>query len=183
MSVKKQILMASLMLAVLSVSVAGVGIATPYWKENPLVMQPGELKDVSLNLQNMVGDEEITLRAVLAEGSEIATITDSSLDYVLPAKSADTNVHLRIEIPNDARVGDVYKLRFSFTTVTPGESGALTLGLSIDKSFDVIIGEVREPAERERPAFGSTGYTLAVILIAIAVLIWWWLSQGKKRRR
>ena len=179
MNVKKQILMASLMLAVLSVSVAAVGISTPYWKENPLVMQPGELKDVVLNLQNMVGDKDVILRATLEEGSEIAEITDTNTDYLVPSKTADTNVHVRIKIPSDAQAGDLYKLRFSFTTVTSGESGAVALGLSIDKSFDVIVEEIREP---EKPAFSTTGYTLAVLVLAVLLLLWWWISQKKKRR-
>jgi len=183
MSVKKQVILTSLMLAMLSVSVAAVGIATPYWKENPLVMQPGELKDFTLNLQNMVGDKDITLRGELVDSGGVAEITDSNTDYLLRSQTADTYVHVRVRVPNDAKVGEIYTLKFSFTTVTQGESGGVALGLSIDKSFDVIVGEAVVEEETQPAGFGSDTYAITLVVLAILLLLWWWITQGKKRKR
>jgi len=153
------------------------GVSTPYWKENPLVMNPGEMKDVTLNLQNMVGDKDVAIRVSLMNGQEIATLTDSSNDYLVPIKTADTYVHIQIKIPQNVTLGSVYPVTLSFITITSGAGGAVSMGTGIEKSFDVII---QAPVEQQAPV--STTTILAIVVIVLLVIILWLLLKKKKRK-
>ena len=74
----------SILFVMASYQVSGFGVSSPYWDEKALVLSPGESKDIVLELQNMVGDEDIVLRAEVEEGSEIVTLVDEDLDYEVP---------------------------------------------------------------------------------------------------
>jgi hypothetical protein len=154
--------------------VSAFGISTPYWKENPLVMQPGESKDITFNLQNMVGDTDYTIHVVLMNNSNIANITDASDDYIVKAQTADTYVHMHIGIANNATIGTVYPITLSFATVTAGNSG-VSIGSSIEKSFDIVVGQ-----KIEKPGIPVAVWILIAIVIIIAAVVL--LTKKKKRR-
>jgi len=170
---------AFLLIAAVISSVSAFGIAMPYWKENPLIMQPGEAKDVALELQNMVGNSDLTIRVELLEGSDIATLTDSSMDYLVRKGTADTNVNLRVSIPSDEAIGTKHTITFSFSTVTSGATATgVKVGTSIEKSVDVITGEVKEK--------GIETWMWVVAVVAILIILILLIKPKKKaakRRR
>ncbi len=177
---KKGVMIFALLMAVcLSTSVAAFGISSPYWKENPLVMSPGESKEVHMTLQNMVGDEDLTVQAALVSGSEIATLTDESNVYEVKAGTADTKVNMDIVVPEDAMLEDSYNIVVSISTVTSSEGGGVSLGSAIDKSFEVII-EAPVP-EEEMPAYNTT--VLWTVVIVAALILLWWILQKKQRKK
>ena len=49
----------------LSYSVFAFGVSSPYWDENPLYLKPGETKEVTMILQNMVGEDDIKMTGEL----------------------------------------------------------------------------------------------------------------------
>jgi len=155
-----------LMLIALSIPlVMAFGVVTPYWKENPLIMYPGESKEVSFNLQNMVGDKDYAIRVALLESSNIALITDASTDYLIRAKTDTTYVHMIVSIPSDAAIGAVYPITMSFSTITAGNEG-VSLGSSIEKSFNVVIGK-----EIAKPAIPAYTWIIVAVIIVIIVLL------------
>ena len=175
---RKEIYLTTAILLVLATiaSVSAFGIVTPYWKERPLVMQPGETKDVSLELQNMVGSSDVTIRVELLAGNEIATITDPSTDYLVRQKTADTNVHLRVNVPSDTAIGSKYTITMSFSTVTSGATASgVKIGTSIEKSFDVVVGELTEK--------GIETWMWVVGAIAVLIILALLLKPKKKGRR
>ena len=44
-----------------SFTVTAFGVTSLYWDGNPLILMPGETREVSFTLQNMVGDEDLAL--------------------------------------------------------------------------------------------------------------------------
>ena len=56
-------------------NVSAFGITSPYWQERPLEVVPGETVDVYLELQNMLGEEDIT---VVAEGNFIQVLVNDA---------------------------------------------------------------------------------------------------------
>src|SRR3989338_9590465 len=74
------------------------GISSPYHKTNPLVLSPGESRDVIVTLQNMVGGRDLLVKAEIIGGNEIASIVDAKPEYLVPFGSANTEVKLRIAI-------------------------------------------------------------------------------------
>ncbi|MBS3160591.1 hypothetical protein J4213_02720 [Candidatus Woesearchaeota archaeon] len=93
------------LLVILSYSVDSFGVSSPYWDENPLYLNPGESKEFEMVLQNMVGDQDITVIAELNSGSEIASLMDESTTYNIPIGNSNTPVKIKINIPEDAKSG------------------------------------------------------------------------------
>jgi hypothetical protein len=173
---RKELYISAAMLFILAgivSSVAAFGIATPYWKENPLIMQPGETKDIYFTLQNMVGND-VTIRVALLEGSPIAELTDSNTDYLIRKGTSDTKVNMRVSIPADEAIGTTHTITLSFATVTSGvTAGGVSVGTSIEKSFDVIVGQVTKQGVQ----------TWMWIVGALAIVILILLLTPKKKKQ
>ena len=175
MRIEKSLYLGILALMLILPVAAAFGVSTPYWKENPLIMQPGETKEVSLNLQNMVGSEDLNVQVDLLAGQEIAKITDVSTVYPVKIGTADTYVHMTISVPKNATIGTKYTLTTSFTTVDSGQSAGVKMGTGMEKSFDVIVGEVKEGT----PSPIST--TAMAIIIALIIIVAIILLAKKKK--
>lgn len=148
----------------LSGSAFAFGVGSQYWKENPLAMHPGETKDVYLELQNMVGNEDLTMKARVINGSEIAQLSDSSDSYVVPAGTRDVKVNIKVSIPENAQPGDRYNVGLSFYTIKSSTAGQFNLGTGIDKYFDVVVEEAPEPSA------GSNNSSSPILWIVVALV-------------
>ncbi len=122
----------------ISASVSAFGVSSPYWEGNPLQMSKGETKTVYLNLQNMVGDEDVTVKAKVIEGSEIVSIKEDT--FVIKAKTSDTLVPVKITLPNDAEVGSIEKVKIEFKTISK-DKGGISMGTGMIVAFDVVTAE------------------------------------------
>lgn len=162
----------------LAVNVLALGVSSPYWSGNPLTMYPGETKTVSLELQNMVGSDDVALQASLIQGDEIAVLTDSDLIYEVPAGTKDTKVNIEVEIPENAQVGQEYSIGLSFTTVTPGQQGGFNLGSSIEQYFNVKVIEKTEGIEET--VWIDSWKILLVILVIVAVIVYFATRKKSK---
>lgn len=171
-----------LVLSIISISfAAAVAVTAPYWEGFPLIVNPGDVKNVALELQNMAGDGDITLRAELVSGSEIAKMTDKSHDYLIPLGRNDIKVNLQIKIPENASLGQKWGVGVSFKTVTSGGSEGVAMGIGIQKSFEVIVGPPQEkPKEKANVAWIWAGAVVIVIVLLVILLL---LSRRKKKRR
>ena len=181
---KKGVVILTLLLAVsFATSVAAVGVSSPYWKEHPLVLAPGQSSEFDMDLQNLVGGDDFIMKVSITGGEEIASIVGDT-EYDLKAGTI-SKVRVRVEAPVDAAEGDTYLVTLAFQTVTSGEGGGLQLGLAIEKSFKVDVEIPMEEKEEEtaqaQPAFNAT-YVGVVVIIAILVLLWWLLQRKNKRR-
>ena len=187
---------------VLSISiVTAYGVTAPYWKENPLRMKAGETRNIELLLQNMVGNEDIILRASILEGEEIATLIDKNLDYKVPFGERELKVKLEIKTPPDAQVNQEYIIHLFFKQVSEKEGGMLELATGVEKIIPVIIEEAQpttpqaQQAESQQPettpqapqktsepsAISLIGWIIAgtIILIIIIIII----KHKKKPKR
>ncbi|HVY01631.1 MAG TPA: hypothetical protein VHA12_02615 [Candidatus Nanoarchaeia archaeon] len=151
-------------------SVLALGVTAPYWDERPLNLAPGESKDIQFSLQNMLGDSDVTLKAALIEGQDIATLTDSNLEYTVPFGVKDMPVNMRISIPRSANNGDKYTVGVSFTTVTKSESGQFQLGSAFEKYFDVVV--------EGAPKNYTWIYVIAIAIVLI--LVWLFVRRSNK---
>lgn len=169
---KKYLIVASMMIALIAVSmVSAFGVSSPYWEGNPLSMPKGSVKTVNLNLQNMVGNEDVTVEAKLVEGSGITSLDETR--FTVPAQTSDIMVPLEISMPEDAATGDIKTVKIEFKTVSSDEGG-IAMGTGMTILFEVVASE--EVAE-------DNTAMVVTIVIAIAVLlaILWFLSRKKKR--
>lgn len=153
-------------------SVSAFAVSSAYWKENPIVVYPGETKDIQIILQNMAGTEDILAKAVILDGSEIAQITDAEDVYLVPL-GGKTTVNIRLSIPEDAEIEDTYdELRISFTTLAT-DAGGFGFGSGVERVFPIKV--VREPA----PEIASWIIYLAVGVLVALIIVFFVL---RKRR-
>lgn len=113
-------------------------VSSDYWSGNSLKLAPGESKEFSLILQNLVGTSDIKLKAGVVSGSEVLRILDSSDIYLVPA-GEKRNVNLRASIPIDAEPGQVYKAKIDFSEIKDSSKGEFGFGTAIGQSFDIVV--------------------------------------------
>lgn len=152
------------------------GVSSSYWRGNPVSVYPGEERVVDLVLQNMVGDEDIRVRAALVGGSEIAST--ETREYFVPAGTKDTAVPVTIRIPREVELGTTYVVTVSFETVTSGVGGGVAMGTGVDTSFDVVV--VAEPPQNS-PFSENYGLwiILAIVVIVLIAAVWIHLKRKK----
>ena len=135
----------TILLIGMSFNVIAFGVTSQYWKTRPLIMQPGETKDVSFSLQNMVGDEDVHLLAELKGDKKYVTLTDPSNRYVIPAKTKGVKVNFRITVPADTKIGTTFRVTITFLNAPDSTTQQVGIGTSIGKSLEVIIGNPEAP--------------------------------------
>ena len=156
---------AILLISILSIpNVLAFAVSTAYWEGSPLKIMAGETKDIQVVLQNMAGGEDITVKAKISEGEDIARIIDASDIYKIPL-GTKKEVNIQIKVPKDYKIGDIDAIKLSFTTLTTGAGGGFGFGSSIDKTIPVLIvnqkGETKEPIN----------IWLVVLFLVILILI------------
>jgi len=166
-SAAEKIIIPFIVFTILSISfVFASGVATPYWKGNPLTISAGKTETVYLTLQNMVGTEDITFRAKIINGSEIATI--ESKDYLVKAGTRDTQFPVKIKIQANETLNKTYTVTISFNTVASLAGGGVALGTGMDTSFDVqIVPETKE----EKPAKLPWLLIISILIIIVVIFI------------
>ena len=166
--------MTTIILIILSISfISAFGVSTSYWKGNPLLIAPGDTKTISLRLQNMGTEDDITIRAILTDGFEIASTEEKN--YLVRAETKDTEVPVKISIPPDTPLGTEYRVTVSFKTVTPGGTGGVVLGTAIDSSFDVLVSDV------EKTEKGNLNFIIGFVVLIAIIFILIAVSRRKKK--
>lgn len=174
--IKKKVISLAAIFLVLSIVLAGFasafGVGSEYWKGNPLRISPGETKTIHLTLQNMVGSEDIRIKAFLIEGAEIAKVEEK--EYLVRLGTKDTQVPVEISIPTDVELDDQYIVTLSFQTVTSGGTGTVALGTGIDTTFDVLVVEqapIEVPEVSSEETSEKTNLNNILVILVIIVLI------------
>lgn len=166
-----------------------LAITAPYWPGYPLTMNPGESIDLVYDIQNMVGEDDVTIKVEITEGKEIASLT--ALD-IYPVKIKDgISVPFKVSIPKDTPLGTKYKVTASFYSVSNDINKPVQLSTKVIKSFEVFIGQEKkanEPATQEvsgqqvkesKP--GSSSSTMIIIVILVILLVWFLLRKKRKK--
>jgi len=172
----------SLVFAIFLIGFAGAfGVSSPVWKDNPLIIFPGETKIIDLALQNMVGNENVTVRPTITKGLEIASTPNK--DYLVELGTKDTEVPITISIPLGVPVDSSYVVTVAFKTVVLGEGGGVSIGTDIDTTFDVLVVQAPPPEPSERLLILLLIIVIVVILILIFIFWIFRRRKVKKKRR
>ncbi|MEK6800804.1 MAG: hypothetical protein AABY05_02630 [Nanoarchaeota archaeon] len=155
-------------------------VGSSYWPENSLNMAPGETKIIDMRLQNIVGSEDENVRVVLEKGKEIAKVDEK--DYFIPLGTSDAKVSIQISIPEDITVGTKYPVTLSFTGVNSNSGEGVSLGVSYNVDFDVLIVP-KIPNQYEANSnllWLVVALVLAVLVILVVILIILAKKKNKK---
>jgi hypothetical protein len=162
-------LVTGLLVVMLSSLVSAVGVGSGYSPDTPLEMYPGEERIILLTLQNTDVEEEVTVEGKILEGSEIASLTENI--FKVQYQSTSVSAKMKMELPEDASVGQSYLVRYEFGHVSAVGEGVEGTGVAfsqgVTRSFNVVV--VEKP-EEEKPAGIGTGWTLLIIILIVVVI-------------
>ncbi len=190
---KKQGFNLLMILFILVPSTAAFGVTTLYWNDKPLFMHPGQSKEIYVELQNMVGGEDLRLKAEITEGSEIADLINPNKEYLVPFGRKDIKVNIRITVPENAALEDRYIVKLSFKQAAKEEGKMVQMSSSVGTAIPVVIKSAKEipkepmqemPAAEERTSFTTilivSLILLAIIIIAYVIFKLWYSTHLKK---
>ena len=165
----------SLMVLVILLPMASAfGVSSPYWTDNPIVMEPGETREVTLSLQNMLGGEDLTLQAELS--SDIARIADSDLLYEVGFGERHVPVSVVISVPESASIGSGYDVLVTFKEVKESEGSFVGLSAAVATRIPVQVGEEPSPEieiqlPEPQPEPSNNYLLIGLVLIALLAII------------
>jgi len=173
------IIIVALLIGAMAFNANGFGITSDYWEGQPLNIAPGESREISLGLQNMVGDEDVDLKAFITNGSEIASLIDNPV-YNVPAKSESVKLRLKIIIPGDAAVGSKYTILVQLNQIGVGEREGqemVQLSTGVGTKIPVVVNAIagsEQLAEEEKPLAEEVqekGWSTSSIVVTLAIIV------------
>jgi len=160
----KRISIIIFLVLILIPTINSFGVSAPYWQGNPLEMDKGETKIIDLNLQNMMEEKDINVKAEIISGLEIATLKQES--FLVKANTADTIAQLEISIPENAKSGKSFPIKVTFKTISDKSQG-VALGTGMDISFNVLV----KKQEKQFPILIISIILGILILSSLIILI------------
>ncbi|MDD5331324.1 MAG: hypothetical protein PHE43_00690 [Candidatus Nanoarchaeia archaeon] len=151
--------------------VYGFGVNSPYWETNPLIMYPGQEKEIQLTLQNMVGDKDMTLSAEITEGKEFASILDAGNKYTIPFGIKDFPVNIKIKIPEGVKIGDTKELELTFTEVVSDSGQMVQMSGSVGTKIPILIKSPEEVISEETPEIQTPSISLIPIIVIVLIIL------------
>ncbi|MDP3639686.1 MAG: hypothetical protein Q8R53_00600 [Nanoarchaeota archaeon] len=151
--------------------VSAFGVTTPYWDTKPLVLAPGGTSDLVLELQNMVGGEDILLRASVVEGAEFVTLLDTTLDYLVPFGTKDVKVPLRISLPESFSEG-AHRVSIAFREIPPEEGKMVQMSGGVRAIIPLLVQKpVMEAGSEAVSPREAKPFPTPVIMALLAVTL------------
>ena len=174
---------------ILVLNVNAAGVSSPFWDENPMYVQPGEVREFRYLLQNMVGDSNIKVKAELEPGTEIMEFIDENTIYDVPLGKSDIPVNMKIVVPENAKDGDSWQVGVKFITITEAKEGAVSIGIAYSKGFKVVVGDKASPGSKvvisgttTKPVLSNEalGFLALVVILVILALIVKYVHKKRK---
>ena len=148
-------------------------------------LHPGDVLDTSFSLQNNdVGTGTITIEVVVEEGGDYVALVGGSSRFDVP-EGGNVEVPVRISVPGNARVGDLYKVKVLFrqlNSIVGNEGGGTNVGFAFNQrnSFDIQVVESIEKGAPEKESIAANILLWLVIIIVIVIIVWLILKKKKK---
>lgn len=161
--------------------VSSIGFSIIYSKNNPLILAPGETKDIQVYAGNSPTEGDMKLKVDLTEGGEIASLTDSDTTYDVKAGGL-VPVNIRIRIPSNVAEGTEYTVGLVVRGITPA-GGTVSIAGETGASFTVLVQKpvtpVIETPQEER--IGAGWIILGIIVIIAVIIIIYFIIKSRKR--
>ena len=165
----------ALLIILILPEISAFGATSDYSNQNPLIIKTGETKDVAITIQNLAGNEDITLEAEIISGSEIASITDLSKNYFIPFGKKDVKLNLKLKIPKNPEK-DNYFLSVTLKKIpekSEKNEKILEITNAVTTSFPIIIEKNKTESKFIIPIS---------LIIVITLLIDLYLIFKKKKK-
>ena len=184
----KKIILAIFMFTLLLTTFANAfGVTTFYYEGRPLILNPGQIADVELILQNEKTSDPLNVKAEISTGLNIAEITGKT---IFPLNSGENNVPVRVKvsIPETSKIGDEYKVGLTFTTAAKKSGQMLEIGTQISKEIPIVVGRVIEPKKSlsdiiPLETLGGIAVIFVLTIVIMSIMKRSKKTKGKKKKR
>jgi len=166
------------LLVMLVSTVSAFAVSSMYWEENPMEVYPSQTTEGILVLQNLGGESDLVVEGIITEGEEFVNFVGGEKTFVVP-KGEKLNIFYIVNIPEEANIGDVKEIVFSFKTVLSGESGEF-LGFSGGVERVIPLSIIAEP---KLARTGLSWWSWLLILIAVIAVVTTILIITKSRKK
>lgn len=137
---KRGFLLFSIFLLILTSSCFAWGPSSSYHSERPLILAPGDIKNITMSLQNMIGDQNVTINVDIQKGKDIAILKDPSNIYEVPLGRNDVKINMEVSIPKNTPIGTDYVITVFFNPVSVNQAGGLIQIVgAIEVSIPVLV--------------------------------------------
>lgn len=162
--------------------ISAYGVSKEYFDGSPAKVGPGETKEISFGLIVLSPNETArTLNIEMINGSDIATLVSEKI--TAPAGSRDTEIKLRVSIPQNVPEGTLYQVILNIKDVTSNDdTGMVNFAVSSTSSIPILVEKpTAPPATPEKPADYSWVIIVVVLAIIIAVVAYLLLKKKKSK--
>ncbi len=150
-------------------SVLALGVNSPYWKDNPLKMYPGETKSIEFILENSVSEQKDAKAVVaLVDSQGIAEIAGQT-DFTIPPGARDKKVIIKVSVPKEVEIGKIYNVKFSVRSSDEKQSGNIQAIVGYDVDFPVLVVE-KSQASKEQIKITNTDYSFIITVIVVLLI-------------
>jgi len=172
----------------LSLNVSAFGVVTSYWDTKPLILEPGESRDVYVTLQNGAGAIEDVVAKVELQGSgaELAEILDKDKSFLVPA-GQEIRVGIKVNIPNNFEIGERYVIGLAVNVLPEQSDAPVLLGSGVGTSIPILIQNheplaatlTGESIKETNLDYNIIGIGALMLLLAIVIFIFYELHIKK----
>jgi len=165
MVTKYNLTLLALTLFLLSTSlISAVDVISPYNKENPLKLSPGEKTNIQLTLKN-TDRENMTLRATVSGTG--ASILDGPLYPI--TSGIEIPVSVEVSAPEEAEIGENYEIEISFKDIKTTDGGLLGITSAVTIRIPVQVVDKKEDS-RDLIDLKQNIYVILGIVAIIGIL-------------
>lgn len=179
-----KILMGLIILIFISFNANAFGVAAPFAGDNPVVVLPGETKELDFLIQNGAGaTEAVNTKVDVISGSEIVEI--DKREYNVPI-NGEVVAKIRVKVPEYASESDKWSVILQFKTTNPGKSGVVGVGYGVTTQFNVVTKEpITVETESGKIVEGAnyTNFLFSIIFVVIVVIIIYLIEKRGKGKR
>jgi len=144
--------------------ISAVDVISPYNKENPLKLSPGEKTNIQLTLKN-TDRENMTLRATVSGTG--ASILDGPLYPI--ASGIDIPVSVEVSAPEEAEIGENYEIEISFKNIKTNDGELLGITSAVTVRIPVQVVDKEENSPDSKNARQNI-YVLLGIIAVVGIL-------------
>lgn len=169
--------------SIILVSAFGVGFIG-----NKLNMYPGQVLEDTFSLQNTEeGADNLVIEAQIEEGDEYISFIGEN-EFEIP-EGGNAAVPVRISVPGDANIGDVYTFTLLFKVISgledvETEGTSIGFAMSQRKTIEIeVISEEEPPEELPAPSEEQIGIgwiILGILIVIIIVVLIYFVVKEKK---
>lgn len=178
---KKIMLLVGMISLILISFISAFAVSSRDFESSPLELFPGETQVVTISLQNMVGNENVTVEGSVTQGAEIAKLVGDSNIYLVPLGQR-TFINISFSVPEEATIAQIHTVLISFRVLPTGDSKGLGIGSSVEKEIPVLIVSVPKKEVELTYVYFIIGLIL-IVLIFIAYRLFSKKSKHSKHSR